>query len=135
MLHQPRQRQLPGRAPLLLRNCRKLIDQLQVLLEILALEARRHASEVVLLEIIRAADLAGDEAAAEGGVSDGGDAEFAASFEEGNLRVFDVDGERGVFDLDGGDLVDFAGTAECGGGDFGEAEVLDFTGSFGMSAR
>ena len=132
--HQPRQRQLPGGTPFLLCNCPKLIHQLQVLLEVLPLEARGHASKVVLVEIIRATDLAGHEASPKRGVSDGGDAKLAAGFEEGDLRVFNVEGKGGVFDLDSGDVVDFAGAAEGGGGDFGEAEVFDFAGSLKLSA-
>lgn len=51
--------------------------------------------------------------------------------QEADFGVFDVNGEGGVFDLDGGDVVDFAGAAEGGGGDFGEAEVFDFASSGG----
>lgn len=55
--------------------------------------------------------------------------------QEADFGVFNVDGERGVFDLDGGDVVDFAGTAEGGGGDFREAEIFDFTCSVDDHAR
>ena len=47
--------------------------------------------------------------------------------EEGDGGGFDVGCEGGVFDLDGVDVVGFAGAAEGGGGDFGEAEVFDFS--------
>ncbi len=38
---------------------------------------------------------------------------------------FDIDCERGVFDLYSVDMVDFARAAECIGGDFTETEILD----------
>ena len=47
--------------------------------------------------------------------------------EEGDRGGFDVGCEGGVFDLDGVDVVGFAGAAEGGGRDFGEAEVFDFS--------
>lgn len=41
--------------------------------------------------------------------------------------VFDFGCEGAVFDLDGGDWVDGLSAPECCGGDFGEAEVADFS--------
>src|SRR5512132_4255788 len=63
--HHPRQGQLPGRAPLLPRERSDLLHQLQILLERLTLEAGVVAAEVVLPEISRGADLAGEESAPE----------------------------------------------------------------------
>ena len=95
------------------------------------MEAGHEAAEIAFFEVVGGFDLTGDEAAAEGGVGDCGDAEVAASLQEADLGVFDVDGEGGVFDLNSGDMVDGAGAAEGGGGDFGEAKVFDFACSSG----
>jgi hypothetical protein len=54
-------------------------------------------------------------------------AELSACLEESNVRSFDIDGERRVFDLYGVDVVDFAGAAEGLRGDFGEAQVFDLS--------
>ena len=48
----PGERELRGRAALLLRHRLDLPDQLEVLLEILALEARMVLAEIVLREIV-----------------------------------------------------------------------------------
>ncbi len=120
---------MPLRAPLALRNLAQPIHEFQILLKVLPLEPRQHEPKVPRLEIIGRFDLASDEAAAERGVGDRGDTELAAGFQQVDLRVFDVHGEGGVLDLDGGDVVDFTGAAEGGGGDFRETKIFDFAGS------
>ena len=54
------------------------VDEAQVLLEVLALEARRVAPVVVRRQIVDALDLAGEKAAPERAVGDEADAELAA---------------------------------------------------------
>jgi hypothetical protein len=63
--HHPRQRQLGGRHALLVGDLLHPLDQVQVLLERLALEPRAVPAEVVGREVLDAADLAGEEAAAD----------------------------------------------------------------------
>ncbi len=67
----------------------------------------------------------GEESAAEGGVGDEADAEFAAGGED---FVFGIAGPEGVFGLEGGDGMDFGGAAEGGGSGLRHAEVADFAG-------
>lgn len=73
---------------------------------------------------------AGKEAAAEGRVGYDADVEGSGCAEERDgmgAGVFDFGCEGAVFDLDGGDWVDGLSAPECCGGDFGEAEVADFS--------
>lgn len=57
-------------------------------------------------------DGAGEESTAERRVGDDLDAKLTGSFEETNLFILDVESERRVLDLDGGDRVNFVCTAE-----------------------
>src|SRR5207248_10430135 len=63
--HHPRKSELSGGAALLPRHRLDLVDQRQVAGEVLALEARVAAAEVVLVEVVRRRQRAGEEAAAE----------------------------------------------------------------------
>src|SRR6476469_3717610 len=63
--HHPRQGQLARRHALLVGDLLHPLDQVQVLLERLALEPRAVPAEVVGGEVVDAADLAGEEAAAD----------------------------------------------------------------------
>src|SRR5206468_3467575 len=83
----PGQRELAGRTLLLARDRLDPLDQLQVLREVLALEARREAPVVVGGEILEALQLAGEEAAAERAVGDEADAELATRGENFVLGI------------------------------------------------
>src|SRR3954471_5303010 len=61
---QPCQRKLSRRAALLTRDLAHLVDEVEVLLEVLALEARVVAAEVTLLQVVERGDLSGEETAA-----------------------------------------------------------------------
>ena len=63
--HHPRQRQLAGGDALLVGDLAHPVDQPQVLLERLALEPRVVPAEVVGVQVVDAADLPGQEAAAD----------------------------------------------------------------------
>jgi hypothetical protein len=92
----PRQRQLAGRAVLLLRDLGQAVHELKVLREVLGREARCKGAKVALFEVVWAADLAAEHAAADGGVGDDGNAELAGGFEEADLVGFDVEAEGRV---------------------------------------
>lgn len=95
-------------------------------MEVLAAEARRVGAEVALFEIVRRADAAGQETAAEGRVRDGRDAEIATCLQEGDRGVLDVHREGGVFDLHGVDVDDLTGALQRFGAAFAQAEIFDF---------
>src|SRR3954447_22673962 len=73
----PGERELSGGATLFPRHRLDLVDELDVLLEILALEARVVLAEIALAEIARRLDLPSEETAPERRISDIGDAELA----------------------------------------------------------
>ena len=124
--HDPRQHDLRRRTTLFLGQGLENADEVEVLGEILGLEARHLAAEVPGVEVVERFVLACQEAPAQGGVVDDGDAELAAGAEEVGAAVgFDVQGPGVVFDLDGGDGVDGVAAAEGVRGAFGEAEVFD----------
>jgi hypothetical protein len=80
---QPRQRQLRSRAPLLGSQLLDPARQAQVGLEGLALEARRAgAAEVLLADLVRAGEAPGQEAAAQGRVRQGSDAQLTHGGDE-----------------------------------------------------
>lgn len=136
LLQQPGQRELGGGAAVLGRHVAEMLDDLDVVPAVLVGEAgqglpahvgvvHRGVGEGIVGERGR------DHAAAEGHGGDDGDAQLAAGGEEvGALVGLDVEDEGGVVDLDGVDGGDLDGAADGGGGDAGEAEVLDlaFTG-------
>ncbi|QYT04694.1 hypothetical protein H0G86_011598 [Trichoderma simmonsii] len=121
---QPGQCQLGETAALLRGHLLELVEQLQVLLEIVALELLDAVSVVRLLQLRRVGVLPGQHSAAEGGVCDGGDAQLAAGLEEilGH-RAFRLKSPGGVLDLDGGNVVNGACSTETVSGDFREAKV------------
>src|ERR687893_539186 len=69
LVQQPCQRKLAGGHAFFVRYLFDPIDQLQVLLEVLALEARRGAPEVALRQVLEPLDLPGQEAAPQRTVS------------------------------------------------------------------
>src|SRR5439155_706714 len=99
----PRERDLRGGAAL--RGCELLdsLDQLEVLLEVLALEARVVAPEIAFLEVVGRADPPGEEAAAKRAVGDEADAELADRRQD---LILDVPAPERVLGLQGGDRVD-----------------------------
>jgi hypothetical protein len=143
----PRQSQLTGGAVLLLRNLGEAVHKLEVLGEVLGREARCECAEVALFEVVGAADLAAEHAAADGGVGDDGYAQLAGGLEEADLVGFNVEtegrvpvfgrsigvavvcvGSRGhSLDLDGVDVNNLAGPPESLGADLRETKVLDFS--------
>src|SRR5439155_26079784 len=84
-------------------------DEVEILLEVLALEARRQAAVVVGREILEARDLPGQEAAPERAVGDEPDAELAARREN---AVLGIRAPERVLGLDRGDRVDGRRPAE-----------------------
>jgi hypothetical protein len=62
---------------------------------------RFEGAEVALFEVVRAADLAAEHAAADGRVGDDGDAELAGGLEEADLLGFDIETEGRVPVADG----------------------------------
>ena len=75
---QPCERELRGRAALLLRDLPDLLDDVQVLLEVVALKARVVATEVACRQLLRLREATGEEAAAERAVRHEADAELFA---------------------------------------------------------
>src|SRR5207247_8215957 len=74
----PCQRELRGPAALAGGHLADARDEVEILLEVLALEARRQTAVVVGRQILEARDLSGQEAAPERAVGDEPDAELAA---------------------------------------------------------
>lgn len=95
-------------------------------MEVVGREARRVAPVVVLGKVVGRAQTAGEEAAAERGVGDDGDAELAAGAQQ--VVVLNVEREGRVLDLDGVNVGDLAGAAQGGGAALAQAEVLDLAG-------
>src|SRR5215210_5703850 len=69
LVQQPCQRELAGGHVFFVRYLFDPIDQLQVLLEVPALEARRGAPEVALRQVLESLNLSGQEAASQGTIS------------------------------------------------------------------
>src|SRR5881398_2239538 len=115
----PGERELRGPAALARRERLEVAHQVEVFLEVLALEARREAAVVVGREVLEALDLPGQEAAPERAVGDEADPQLAARREDPVLRV--AAPER-VFGLQRGDGVHRARAPERLGPRFREAE-------------
>src|SRR6185312_3509630 len=118
----PGERQLRGRAALLLSHLLDFADERDVLLEILPLEARVIAAEIVLGEVVRRLELAGEEPAAERRISDIADAQLAHRGKHFGLRVAAPQRQLRLY---GGDLVDLVRLADRLGRRFGKAEEAD----------
>src|SRR5262249_49837580 len=99
----PRERELRGPAALLRGELLHAADEVEVLLEVVALEARRHPPVVVGREVLEALDLPGEEAASERAVRHEPDPELPARGED---AVFRIAAPERVLGLDGGDRVD-----------------------------
>lgn len=116
---EPGERQLAGRDALLLRQLGDAVDEDEVLGEVLlgeagSLEVGKKSqsfrsvgdsylmcetyvsAEVALLEVLRAADLAAEHAAADGRVGDDGGAELPRGLQQLDLGALDVEGERPI---------------------------------------
>src|SRR5437867_669370 len=115
----PGERELRGLAALARRERFEVAHEVEILLEVLALEAGREAAVVVGREVLEALDLPGQEAAPERAVGDEADPELATGGEDPVLRV--AAPER-VLGLHRGDRVHRAGAAERLGPRLGEAE-------------
>ena len=100
----PSQRQLPRRAPLLLRKLLELVDDTHVLAQQLFGEPGNSTPDITLRKLVDRSELASEDAFAEWGVGDDGHAELARGGDETVLLVV---GEPGrVFDLEGVDMGD-----------------------------
>ena len=99
-------------------------DQVEILLEVLSLKARRVAAVVVGGEIFEALELSGEESAAERAIGDEADAELAAGVEDS--VEFGVACPERIFSLQRGDGMDLHRATKSVGAGFGEAEVTDF---------
>ena len=117
---------MPRRASLSLRNSPQLINQLQILREILIREPRSRAPPITLLKVFVRLVLARQHTASKRRVRNRRDAEFSACLQKGDVWVFDVHGEGGVFNLDGGDRVNGVSAAESRRRALAEADVGDF---------
>src|SRR5439155_6720105 len=118
----PRERQLRRRAALLFRKLLDLAHQLDILLEILAGEARMVLAEIVVGEIVRRLDLAGEEPAAKRRISNIADAELAHRREYFRLGVAAPQRQLG---LDGGDRRGRMRRADRPRRGLAEAEIAD----------
>ena len=88
----PRQRHLARRGVVARSHRLDLLDQLEVRLQVLALEAREapRPARVALLQVLDRADLAGEEAAAQRRVGDEAEAEKAETLRGPGYRGCDV---------------------------------------------
>ena len=119
-MEQPRDGELAGRDALLGSDLLHALDEVEVALEVLALEARVGPAEVVLGEIVGRRDLAGEEAAPERAVGDEADAELADRRED---LVLGVARPERVLGLKRADRVDLMRAPDRAGGCLGEAQV------------
>ena len=120
--HQPRQSQLRRRYALGGRNPIQILHQGQILVVVLLVEAGHVAGTIVwAFKVVRALDGSGHEASNEGAIGYDGHAELSARVEEIDFRIFDVQSEGTVFDLDGGDGVSGVCATEGCRRDFREA--------------
>ncbi len=97
--------------------------QIEILLEVLSLKARRESSVVVCWKICEPDELAGEKAAPERAVSDEANAELAAGGED---LVFGIAGPQRVFGLQRGNGMDFHRTAQGLRRGLGKPDVADF---------
>src|SRR5205085_5876774 len=116
----PCKRDLSGGAVPRGRDLLDPLDKLQVLLEILALEAWVVATEIALLEIIDGVEPPRKKPAAERAVRDEADAELANRRQD---RVLDVAAPERVLGLQGGNRVDRVRPANRFGTSLRQAEV------------
>lgn len=70
-------------------------------------------------------DLSTEHATTDRRVGHDGASELPASLHKANLIALDVEGERGVLDLNGIDMLDLAGSTEGFTAAFGQADILD----------
>src|SRR5512135_3387715 len=117
---EPRQGQLGWRHVFRGGDLLHSIHELQVLLEVLSLEPRPLATPVVRWQILEAAQLAGEEAAAKRAVRDEADAQFPDGREQLVLR--DAAPQR-ILGLQGGNRVYRVRPADGRGHRLGQAEV------------
>src|SRR6266853_301875 len=130
----PGQRKLRRRAVLLARDLFDLCHQIKVLLEVISLEARRYAPEIIWRQIFKAFELSGKEATSERAVRDEADAEFAYGRQD---LVFRITLPQRVFSLQRRDGMHFMSAANGSGRRLGKPEVTHFAGAhqFGHGAN
>src|SRR5882724_8093344 len=112
----PRQRELSRSATFFARDFFHSLHQIEIALKIFALKSRRRSSVVVLRQIFRFLNLAGQESAAEGAVGNETDSELAANAE--NFR-FGIARPKRVLRLQGGDRMNGVRPANCFGTSLG----------------
>lgn len=109
---QPRQRYLAHRYALLLGCFPNGSHKVHVLSEVLGREPREFLPRVAVLEVVRALELPGEQAARQRRIADDGDSQFAAGGEQRpGRRVLDLRAEGAVLHLDSSDGMDGGGTA------------------------
>ena len=104
-------------------------DQVEVLLEVRALKARRVAAVIAGLQIVDALYLPGEKAAPQRAVGDEADAELAHGWQD---VVFRLAASQRVFGLQCGDRVHLVRAPDRVGRCFGEAEVGATVSSIGV---
>src|SRR5207302_8165949 len=107
---------------LLLGDLAQGLDQGEVVLEVVALEAGRVGAEVVRGEPLAGRDMAGDQPAGEHGVRGDGDAELAQG---GQDLPLGAPGDERVLDLEVGDRGGGGGPADGLRTDLAEPDVAD----------
>src|SRR5581483_9677767 len=128
----PRDRDLRRRCVLRLRDLLDALGELHVALEVLALEARVVAPEVVVVQLVRRGEATGEEAAAEWAVRDEPDAELAQRVEDVALEIARPDR---VLRLQRGDRVHGMRAPDRLGRRLREAEVTHLPGGDELSHR
>src|SRR5271168_2240102 len=113
---QPRQRELPRRTLLFRGQLLDALDQIQILLEIFALETWREPPEIIRGKIIRSLDLPSKEAASKRAISREGDVQFARGRQ--NVILFRIAGPQRIFRLQRRDGMNLVRAADRRGGSF-----------------
>src|SRR6202008_1824488 len=121
---EPCERELAGRAVLLARQKLDTRHEIEILLKVFPLEARREAAVVILGQIREALDLSGKEASTERAVGNEGNAEPAR---RGENIVLGVARPKRVLGLQCGDGMNSMRPANRRRRCLGKAEIADFT--------
>src|SRR3989449_2834661 len=106
---QPRERELGGRAPLLSRQLLHPRDEIQVLREVRALEARVVAAPIVLRQVVERLEPPREEPSPDGAVGDEPDAQLAARRQD---LVLGIAAPQRIFGLQRADRVHGVGAAQ-----------------------
>ena len=121
---QPGERQLRHGAIILARDSRKAVEQLEILLEMLALEARHGEADVLGRKRGCVAQIAGEKPTRQRAESDERCANLSASVQG---RYLGIARPQGIFRLNRTDRVNAMGLAKRIGGDLGEPDGLDLS--------